>query len=231
MLLNSHNLAEIMAFIVWSIWFNRNALRVGNPTLPITQIHRDALERLQEFQVAIDLPLHIPTELHRAHWLRPLPQQFKANCDGALFHDINRASLGVVIRNHEGMVMAALAEQVPLPSSVEDVEAMAWRKAVTLAGKLGLQDVVFEGDCEVVFKHLTTADSSWASFGHITDEVRALASNMRTSSFSHIKRSGNAVTDKLAHLAKFSANPQIWIEDVHCNAKNLVIIDKSFLSI
>ena len=204
---------------------------MGIPTLPITQIHRDALVRLQEFQAAIDLPLHIPTESHPVHWLPPLPQQFKANCDGALFHDINRASLGVVIRNHEGMVMVALAEQVPLPPSMEDVEAMAWRRAVTLAGELELQDVVFEGDCEVVFKHLTTADSSWASFGHITDEVCTLASHMRAASFSHIKRSGNAIADKLAHLAKFSSDPQIWIEDIHCNAKNLVIIDRSFLSI
>ena len=97
MLLDSHNIAEIVAFIAWSIWFNRNALRVGSHTLPITQIHRDALERLQEFQAAIDPPLHIPTVIHPAHWLPPLPQQFKANCDGALFHDINRAGLGVVI--------------------------------------------------------------------------------------------------------------------------------------
>ena len=116
---------------------------MGSPTLPITQIHRDALERLQEFQVATNHPLHIPTEANSAHWLPPLPQQFKANCDGALFQDINRAGLGVVIRNHEGLVMAALAEQVPLPPSVEDVEAMAWRRVVKLAGELGLQDVVF----------------------------------------------------------------------------------------
>ena len=73
MLLDSHNIAEIMAFIAWSIWFNRNALRVGSHTLPITQIHREALERLQEFQAAIDPPLHIPTVLHPAHWLPPLP--------------------------------------------------------------------------------------------------------------------------------------------------------------
>ena len=127
--------------------------------------------------------------------------------------------------------MAALAEQVPLPPSMDDVEAMVWRRAVTLASKLELQEVVFEGDCELVFKHLTIAESNWASFGHITDEVRALASNMQAASFSHTKRSGNAVADKLAHLAKFSSDPQFWIEDIHCNAKNLVIIDRSFLSI
>ena len=83
----------------------------------------------------------------------------------------------------------------------------------------------------MVFKHLTTADLSWASFGHINDEVRTLASNMHAASFSHTKRSGNAVADKLAHLAQFLSDPQIWIEDIHCNAKNLVIIDRSFLSI
>ena len=136
------------------------------------------MERLQEFQAANDSPLPVPAESHLTHWLPPLPQQFKANCDGALFHDINRVGLGVVIRNHEDMVVAALAEQVPLPPSVEDVEAIAWRRAVTFTGETGLQDVVFEGDYEVVFKHLTTAESSWASFGHITDEVCGLASNM-----------------------------------------------------
>ena len=36
MFLKSHNLAEKVAFIVWSIWFNHNALRVGSPTLPTT---------------------------------------------------------------------------------------------------------------------------------------------------------------------------------------------------
>nr|POE70100.1 hypothetical protein CFP56_23650 [Quercus suber] len=153
MLLKSYNLAETGAFIAWSIWFNRNALRVGSPSLPVTQIHRDALEWLQEFQVATNFSLPVPAESHPTHWLPPLPQQFKANCDGALFHGIKCA------------------------------------------------DVVFEGDPEVVFKHLTAAASSWASFGHITDEACALALNIRAASFSHVKRSGNAVADKLARLA------------------------------
>ena len=173
----------------------------------------------------------VPAESHLTHWFPPLPQQFKANCDGALFHDINCGGLGVVIQNHEGLVISALAERVPLPPSVDDLEAMAWRRSVTFASEIGLQDVVFEGDSKVVFKHLTAAASSWASFVHITDEARALASNMRAASFSHVKHSGNAVADKLARLAKCSSDPQIWIEDIHCNANNLVIIDRSFLSI
>lgn len=56
--------------------------------------------------------------------------------------------------------MAALVEQVPLPPLIKDVETMAGRRAVTFASEIELQDVVFEGDCEVVFKHLTTVESS-----------------------------------------------------------------------
>lgn len=86
-------------------------------------------------------------------------------------------------------------EWVPLPPSVDDFEALAWRRSITFTSEIGLQDVVFEGDSEVVFKHLTAAASSWASFGHITDEARVLASNKRAASFSHVKRSGNAVAN------------------------------------
>lgn len=125
--------------------------------------------------------------------LSPPPLQLKPNCDGAIFHGLNCAGLGVVIRNTEDLVIAALSERVPLPPSVDDLEAMAWRRSVTFAIEIGLQDVIFEGDSKVVYKHLSATSSSMASFGHITDETRVLASNMLFASFSHVKRSSNAV--------------------------------------
>lgn len=112
------------------------------------------------------------------------------------------ARLGVVIRNSEGSVIAALSEKVPLPPSVDDLEAIAWRRSATLAIKIGLQEVIFEGDSKVVYKHLLNNSPSFASFGHIIDETRRLVSNFRFASFSHVKRSGNVVADKLAKLAK-----------------------------
>ena len=107
---------------------------------------------------------------------------------------------------------------------------MAWRRLVTFAIEIGLQDVIFEGDSKAVYKHLSANSSSMASFGHKTDETRVLASNMLFASFSHVKRSSNAVAAKFAKLAKDSFDPQIWIKDIHCEANSLVIIDKSLLS-
>ena len=50
---------------------------------------------------------------------------------------------------------------------------------------------------------------SLALFGHIIDETRHLVSHFRFAYFSHVKRGGNTIADKLAKLAKNSSAP--WI--------------------
>nr|POE85998.1 hypothetical protein CFP56_30493 [Quercus suber] len=181
--------------------------------------------------MANDTPLPLPEATHLAHWISPSPAQYKANCDGVIFLDINCARLGVVIRDSEGMVIATLSERVPLPPSIDNLEALACRKSITLAHEIGLQGVIFEGDSEVVFKHITTNSTCLASFGHIFEESRSLVSRLQRASFSHVKCCCNVVVDKLAKLAKYSLDPQIWLEDIHRDATNLVIINRNFLSI
>jgi len=61
-----------------------------------------------------------------------------------------------------------------LPPSVDDLEAIAWRRSVTFAIDIGLQEVIFEGYSEVVYKHLSNNSPSSASIGHITDETQCL---------------------------------------------------------
>ena len=51
--------------------------------------------------------------------------------------------------------MASLAEKIILPSGgVKVIEAMAARRAILLAVKLGFQKCIIEGDSEIVFKAL-----------------------------------------------------------------------------
>ena len=45
-----------------------------------------------------------------------------------MFHDSGEAGLGVVIRNHEGEVMASLSEKIPPPPSVTQLELLAARR-------------------------------------------------------------------------------------------------------
>ena len=114
---------------------------------------------------------------------------------------------------------------------MNELEALACRRAVAFALEIGLHEVAFEGDSEVVFKHLNAEPPCLASYGHIIEESQILASNLSFASFSHVKRSGNVVADKLAKLAKYVIEPQIWLEDIYSDATNLVTLDRNFLSI
>ena len=121
-----------------------------------------------------------------------------------------------------------LSERIPLPAIVEDVEALACKKAISFAIKLGLQDVVFEVDSEIIYKHLVSDSKCMTAFSHIVEDSHRLATSLRSVSFSHVRRKGNKVVDKLAKLAKFLYEPQIWLEDIHSDVSNFVILDRSF---
>ena len=68
------------------------------------------------------------------------------------------------------------------------------------------------------------------SFGHIADDARTLALCFNSFSFIHVKRSGNAVADKLAKLAKYS-HSKVWYDDIPHDVKKLVLVDKSFCQV
>ena len=57
------------------------------------------------------------------------------------------AGLGVVIRDCNGNIIAALSQKIKLPHSVETVEALAAHKAVIFAKELSIFKVVVEGNC------------------------------------------------------------------------------------
>ena len=226
---NIPHLAELFAYISWNIWYNRNAQRVGTTAVTLERIYSDAVDRLHEFQMAQDNLVQQQVVAHPTHWLPPPPNQYKANSDGAIFKDSGTTGLGVVVRDSEGMVIAALLERIALPPTVEDVEALACRRAISFSIELGLQDVIFEGDSEIIHKHLILDSPCLATFGHIIDDSCRLISSLRSASFTHVWRKGNIIVDKLAKLAKFLYEPQIWLEDIHCDVTNFVLLDKSLM--
>lgn len=178
------NLAKFFAFIRWSIWYNRNATRVRTASLPMGKIFSDTVERLQEFQMSQECTMRQVTVPHPTHWLPPSPSVYKVNFDGATFQDTVSAGLGVVAYDLDAMVIAALSERIHLPPTVEDLEAMACRRAISFAIEIGLQDVVFEGDSKVIFKQLTADQPCMAAFGHIIKYSRSLSTRLRKA-FSH----------------------------------------------
>ena len=169
-----------------------------------------------------------PSNSDPIHWKPPRSPYCKINFDDAIFQDQKMAGIRVVIRNSGGQIIGALSNKINLPATVDDVEALACRKAISFALELGVEKVVLEGDSETIIQALN-ADSNYVNtFGHIIEDIRALALNFVSFCFSRVKRQGNAVVDKLAKLAKYSHCPSYWSDGIPCDVQSLVVSDRSF---
>ena len=123
----------------------------------------------------------------------------KVNFDGAIFPNRNIASLGIIIHNVYGLVMAALSQQIPLPTSVEMVEVLAARWALLFARELGFKSLVVEGDVEIIIKAINGGGTMLISeFGHILYDIHSLVSSFQSVSFRHVRHLGNCVAHRLA---------------------------------
>ena len=109
---------------------------------------------------------------------------------------------------------AASSQTIPLPSSVEMVEVLAARNALCLARELQFDQVIVEGDSELVIKTLNSEDYSFTSFGHIIRDIKIASSTFRYLVFCHTSRQGKKVAHRLARLACNFSPFNVWMEDV-----------------
>ena len=129
------------------------------------------LHEFKEAQPAATLQ-SLPPQRSQPKWEPPPPSLIKINFDSALFKDTEEAGLGVVVHDSHGKVLASLAEKVKLPSSSDEVEALAAVRPVTLATDLNLPSFIVEGDSEVVISALRKKEDSFSSFGHLISSVK-----------------------------------------------------------
>ena len=204
---------ELFSLVSWALWNRRNNLSRGKPSILLEQL----LDRAREITLGC-LPgsTSASTTLKQAaaSWTPPTLHGYKINFDGAIFEQENRASLGVVIQNHDGMVTASLSEIISLPSIVIEVETLIAWQAVEFALGLGFDNIFLEGDFEVLIKLLNNSSRSLAPFGHIINDILFLASRFSCFNVAHVQRQCNKVAHSLARIAIFSSHLSIWMEDV-----------------
>ena len=107
-------------------------------------------------------------------WQPPAENSFKVNFDGAVFGEEQEVGIGVVIRDNEGQVLAALSAKVWLPASVEVLKMLAARRAATFTRELGFSRVCFEGDAELMVKCLQSGLVSNALTGHLVKDFMSI---------------------------------------------------------
>ncbi|XP_075633348.1 uncharacterized protein LOC142605796 [Castanea sativa] len=152
--------------------------------------------------------------MQEARWSATQAGFYKINFDGSLFTSLDRANVGVVIRDCNGLVMASLSQPIPLPLTVMEIETIAAARALEFALELGLNSVILEGDCEILMKSLMEDLLSLASSGLLIQDVKVIAKSFQCIRFSQVRKEENKVAHNLARHARHVTGFSIWMEDV-----------------
>ncbi|XP_075655175.1 uncharacterized protein LOC142625389 [Castanea sativa] len=145
---------DLFAMRVSMIWLRRNKMRVGKDSYPLTRVSSMAYDSLQEFQQLHPTQSRISRTARSRSWRLPPPGE-------------NIASLGIIIRNDQGLVMTVLLQQIPLLASEEIVEVLVTRRALLFAKELRFESLVMESDSEIIINTVKGDNMNLFHYGHL----------------------------------------------------------------
>jgi ribonuclease HI len=124
------------------------------------------------------------------------------NVDAALFTSLRQMGIGVVIRSHTGECLIACSELLREVTTPELAEALALRRAVSLAGDEGFDKLMVVSDCLSLIQRINSSELDRSPIGVVVQDIKFLATKFIAASFSHIFRESNIAAHTLARSAE-----------------------------
>nr|XP_023876543.1 uncharacterized protein LOC111988969 [Quercus suber] len=143
-------------------------------------------------------------------WVPPPHGFHKINVDGASSELDNSSSIGVVIRDSHGQIVAALSKPLQACFNAELTEVMALEHGALLAQELQLSKVIFELDSLNVIQAVHDK-ATGSSYGHIVQDILQVSESFETCLFKHLNRNFNSIAHELAQLARRSGTQHLWL--------------------
>ena len=193
---------EVFSIAASLLWNQRNAIHFGRPVRATNQILSMAGNLLQDFLVAQQIePVILPPPTLQ-HWTKPNLHYHKVNFNVAVFREAHLAGIDVIVQDWRGEFVGALSSPMSLTHSVAEIEALACRKAVDFAAKIGVQRVIFEGDLAMVINALNQNNAGLSSYGVVIEDIHSQALVFESCVFAHTSQVCNCVADAIAKKAK-----------------------------
>ncbi|KAK8977419.1 hypothetical protein V6N11_049548 [Hibiscus sabdariffa] len=191
---------QFLIILLWNVWNRRNRWVHQNQLLPTKMVAEYAQLLAGEYQAANDQRSQVEQVTSATQrWSKPEEGVVKINVDGAWVQERRLAAIGVVVRDHHGMVIDARASKVEGSHTAETVEACAFAEGAKLAKENGYQRFQLEGDAAAIVAKLNahTLDRSVAA-SYLQEAWQTLKA-CPGSVVQHIGRNCNRVAHTLAH--------------------------------
>ena len=216
-----------MASVMWTIWHRRNQVRTSSKEYLLSQVIPAASQALASFHDSVfAIPKqsrhNAPTQIS---WSPPRVGTIKVNFDGAIFKDIRKAGIRVIVRDSNGQAIASMSEQTSIPFSPEIAEAMAAAREISFVQDLGFTSFILEGDSVNVISTLNSDEMSLSNYGHILSSAKSMLVAGSSVSFSHVRRVGNCVAHNLAKHARDVRGFIVWTENVPPHLNSIFLTD------
>ena len=120
--------------------------------------------------------------------------------------------MGLMIRDSNGQVIAALSRKLNAPLGALEVEAKAFEVGLEFARDVGVHDFILEGDSLVVYNALCGSSTPPSMIAPVIQGILMSCRPLDRIDFSHVKRQGNRPTHLLAKHALDIADYLTWME-------------------
>jgi hypothetical protein len=110
--------------------------------------------------------------------------------------------IAVVIRSHTGECLIACSELLMEVITPKLAEALALRRAVSLAGDEGFDKLMVFSDCLSLIQRINSSEMDRSPIGVVVQDIKSMATNFLALSFSHIFCVSNIAAHTLAHSAE-----------------------------
>ncbi|KAM6587661.1 hypothetical protein CsatA_010266 [Cannabis sativa] len=209
---------ELFVCTAWFIWFNRNKVLRGQPHDQTHAILDLAHSYLAEYQDSQATPVQISRARNNpVSWSPPASGLLKLNVDAAISKNSRKVGFGGIIRNSDGLVVAALAQPYIGGGAVATLEAKSLLSILRWCIDEHFLVQEIETDCKAITDALANNREDVSIFGDLICQIKEALSLIPNARLSHVNREANALADKLAHRALGLDEVAIWIGDDPCD--------------
>ncbi|XP_028952708.1 uncharacterized protein [Malus domestica] len=122
---------------------------------------------------------------------------------------------GVVVREHTGKFVVAIAGPIESSVSALHSELIAAQCAVGLVKTFSSGDVKvqFEGDSSVVVVAMKGNGENYSMCGSMINDSRSFITELSNAVCSHVRREGNLATHRLAQMGIGGSQEVVWFKD------------------
>ncbi|KAM6551108.1 hypothetical protein CsatB_000916 [Cannabis sativa] len=218
---------EVESFlcVAWLIWNNRNrALRrqSQDQTHAIVDLANCFLVEYKSVVSTRNPQACASSTPSATSWTPPDPGRLKLNVDTVVPNDPSNVGFGGVIRNSDGLVVAAVASSYAKGGDISTLEAKSLLLSLRWCVEESFPIHCVETDCKAISDALSHSREDLSSFDDIINQIRATLSLIPGAYVTHVNQTANTFAHKLATWAKGLDEVEIWIGDDPCDLRNFL---------